>query len=110
MEVVTITEKLSIENCIACGMAFGMPSAVEKGRRRDHKSFYCPNGHGQHYAAENEEEKLRRQLTDAMARETSLRDESDRIKRRIANGVCPCCNRTFKHLGRHMKNKHPTFK
>ncbi len=32
-----------------------------------------------------------------------------RIKNRIAAGVCPCCNRSFQNLSRHMSNKHPTF-
>ena len=30
-----------------------------------------------------------------------------RTEKRIANGVCPCCNRTFKDLAAHMKTKHP---
>jgi hypothetical protein len=24
-------------------------------------------------------------------------------------GVCPCCNRTFQQLARHMKAKHPGY-
>jgi len=32
-----------------------------------------------------------------------------RIKNRIGNGVCPCCNRTFKDLASHMKCKHPEY-
>lgn len=28
-------------------------------------------------------------------------------EKRIANGVCPCCNRTFADLARHMQSKHP---
>ncbi|HYC31767.1 MAG TPA: hypothetical protein VEB59_05720, partial [Gemmatimonadales bacterium] len=30
-----------------------------------------------------------------------------KIKRRVAGGVCPCCNRTFSDLARHMSGKHP---
>lgn len=33
-----------------------------------------------------------------------------RIKNRVANGVCPCCTRTFQNLHRHMETKHPEFK
>ena len=33
-----------------------------------------------------------------------------RIKNRVANGVCPCCNRHFTNLERHMKGQHPDFK
>lgn len=32
-----------------------------------------------------------------------------KLKKRAANGVCPCCNRTFVDLARHMAGKHPTF-
>lgn len=27
--------------------------------------------------------------------------------KRVQNGVCPCCNRSFWNLERHMKSKHP---
>lgn len=33
-----------------------------------------------------------------------------KTKKRVSNGVCPCCNRTFKQLARHMENKHPEYK
>lgn len=26
---------------------------------------------------------------------------------RIGAGICPCCNRTFSQLARHMQSKHP---
>ena len=32
-----------------------------------------------------------------------------RIKNRVGHGVCPCCNRTFQNLKRHMTAKHPDF-
>jgi hypothetical protein len=28
---------------------------------------------------------------------------------RVASGVCPCCNRSFVNLRRHMKTQHPEF-
>lgn len=39
--------------------------------------------------------------------EENKRKESDRKLKRIHNGVCPCCNRSFVNLQRHMKTKHP---
>lgn len=33
-----------------------------------------------------------------------------KTKKRIGNGVCPCCNRTFQNLMNHMKTKHPKYK
>lgn len=32
-----------------------------------------------------------------------------RLRKRASAGVCPCCNRTFSQLARHMQTKHPTF-
>lgn len=40
---------------------------------------------------------------------TRYKNERDRIKARVANGVCPCCNRTFKNLASHMAGKHPDY-
>ncbi|WP_165394478.1 helix-turn-helix domain-containing protein [Pseudoxanthomonas winnipegensis] len=31
------------------------------------------------------------------------------MRQRVMNGVCPCCNRTFENLRRHMHDKHPEF-
>lgn len=31
------------------------------------------------------------------------------LRNRAAAGVCPCCNRTFEQLGRHMTTKHPEY-
>ncbi len=32
-----------------------------------------------------------------------------KTKKRIAGGVCPCCNRSFVSLARHMKSQHPEY-
>lgn len=61
-----------------------------------------------------ETEKARRQQAENAVRQTSedLRKEKaskDRLKKRIKNGVCPCCHRTVSQLARHMKTKHPDF-
>ncbi len=33
--------------------------------------------------------------------------KAKRIQRRAHAGLCPCCNRTFQDVVRHMKAKHP---
>jgi hypothetical protein len=116
--------------CCACGVEFAMPSSLRKKRLADHKEFYCPNGHAQHYTGESEAERLKRELVAANERIDSerkrhewtrkdldnqknvnagLRGEITKIKHRVGNGVCPCCNRTFTNLRRHMGTKHPGF-
>jgi hypothetical protein len=99
--------------------------------RGPNNPFYCPNGHKQHYTGQSDADKereradqLQRQLTAAeerAKRQHELREAAERqaaaargqvtrIKKRVGNGVCPCCNRTFSDLQRHMHTKHPEFK
>ena len=113
---------VSIECCRpGCGMTFAVPEHWVKSRREDHANFYCPNGHTLHYSAETEAERLRKQLAQMTSRcdqtQAALRDTSKqldtvkknqkRLKTRISKGVCPCCNRQFQNLRRHMETKHP---
>lgn len=32
-----------------------------------------------------------------------------KTRKRVAGGVCPCCNRSFVNLGRHMAGQHPDY-
>jgi predicted RNase H-like nuclease (RuvC/YqgF family) len=43
--------------CAACGIRFSIPNAVDERRREDHKTFYCPNGHGNYYPGPSAKEK-----------------------------------------------------
>ncbi len=111
-------------SCCSCGVIFGMPSDLNDCYQADSdKWFYCPNGHKQHYS-KSTEEKLREEIrakANAITRKdneiaelqnslTKTSRKLNRTEKRIANGVCPCCNRTFKDLAAHMQTKHPEFK
>ena len=128
MSVYTVSHTITLDTteCYQCGIIFGAPEDWFNNRKRKKDTFYCPNGHGQHFVGKTHEEQLR-ELRDEAARERSRRDQAEadartqrglatryrnernRIKTRVAGGVCPCCNRTFKQLARHMKSKHPGF-
>lgn len=105
-----------------------MPESWNEHYRKTHDWFYCPAGHQQHYTGETEAERLKRQVAQLQttierkeAYEQTLRNEVreqrlkcaavrgvvTKIKRRIYAGVCPCCNRTFQNLARHMHTQHP---
>lgn len=104
-----------------CGVAFCVPDVWVNARKNDHLTWYCPNGHQRHWPQETEAEKLRRQLDNTKqqiaraedeAREAAVeRDKAvrsrDRMKRRIVNGTCPCCKRSFSNVADHMRSKHP---
>jgi hypothetical protein len=130
MSTQTFTGTLTIVECPGCHMDFGITPSFEAARRNDHKTFWCPAGCAQSYRSKSEEEKLREQLATserrrgyAEARTTSLRDQlgaterslrghkaaKTRIKNRIAAGVCPCCNRSFQNVARHMAGQHPEY-
>ena len=112
---------LSVEfyqiTCANCGVSFGVPAMFDSKRRENHANFYCPSGHVNYYPAETEAEQLRRELgaektrhqaTLARLNTTERRaKKAERQIKRVTRGVCPCCNRTFENLARHMQTKHP---
>lgn len=125
----TYTGTLAIEECCSCHITFAMPKDFQHRCRETGQRFYCPLGHGQVYAT-TEIQKLKDELRrekfwrdNAETRARAARDQADaaersaaaykgvatRIKRRVANGVCPCCKRTFADLARHMAGKHPGY-
>lgn len=116
----TRTITLNLQECPNCGVVYGLSEDYENQRRQDHKRFFCPNGHSLSYKQESREERLKRQL-EATTRQLSrtqsrlgvtkrqkaaAKGQLTKAKRRIANGVCPCCNRTFSDLAAHMHCKH----
>lgn len=112
---------LVVLECCRCHIDFGLPEEMHNKARKDPSIwFYCPAGHHQHFpAGKSDEAKLR----EAEAREVALRDqlhaaEADaektrgvllRDRQRFANGVCPCCNRTFQNVLNHMRGEHPDY-
>ena len=117
-------EWFETEQCCTCGMSFAMTTDFMRRRRDDRKPFYCPSGHSQHYTGKTEAQKLKdelerkqRDLEAANAMTLAAEVERARIAKahnkmraRVMNGVCPCCNRTFQNLMAHMKTEHPEFK
>lgn len=105
--------------CCSCGVIFGIEKNFKQRLRDSGDSFYCPAGHGQHYT-ETAEKKYKREiesLEDRLRWAQQGRDSArnslkatkghlTRIKKRVANGVCPCCKRSFANLANHMKNQH----
>jgi hypothetical protein len=120
----TYTGTLAIEECCNCHITFAMPAdfqrrCLEAGTAM---TFYCPLGHGQHYTA-SEVQRLRDRLARTEARERAARDQADaaerskraykgqltKARKRIGNGTCPCCNRHFVNVERHMRGQHPDY-
>jgi len=124
-------------DCCVCGQVFGVTKSTNQRLREQHESFYCPAGHKQYFAGKSDLEVARekiaarerelqeqREFTDRIRKQrdeaerkalaekrvkTRYKNDRDRIKARVGNGVCPCCNRTFQDLSKHMQCKHPKF-
>ena len=99
--------------CCNCGVWFSSPILSE--REIDKKSFYCPNGHPQHYLGEPLSTTIKRLESDLSHKVSQLwseRSRADAAESRVkqfASGKCPCCQQKFRRLREHMKRKHPRF-
>jgi hypothetical protein len=121
---INIGVELITEECCACGVLFAFPTTLRERLLADHsRNFYCPNGHSQRYLGKTEADKQRERaerlerqvanldedLRSAYASNRAIRGQVTKLKKRVANGVCPCCHRTFANLGRHMAGQHPHY-
>ncbi len=131
--VLNFDTALVSHTCGKCGITWAQPQDFTGARRVDGETFYCPNGHPRVFR-ETDVEKLRKEMQaqiDRKERERKwaaeardrYREQAESEKRshaatkgkltktknRIAGGVCPCCNRSFADLHRHMTSKHPDF-
>lgn len=127
------TTTLTVMECGECGVTFALDDDYIAERRKDHRTWYCPNGHARHYPQKNETEMLRAQLDQAQAEigwqqrrrknaeadaEYARRQSAARkgvitkMKNRITNGICPVpgCKRSgFDDVLMHIAVKHPDF-
>jgi hypothetical protein len=111
-------------DCATCGVDFAIPRKLQEIRLIDGATFYCPFGHHNVYGPGKSREELQRERAEAFERQLANLDETLRSERashaatkgkltrerkRTTAGVCPCCDRSFVQLARHMKTKHPDF-
>lgn len=114
--------QLAVMDCATCGLVFAVDSTYDQRRRSDGASFKCPNGHILSYN-ETEADRLRKEKERLNARLIAQMDQAHaaqreaaeakaseiRLRWRVGNGVCPCCQRTFPGLASHVAQKHPEF-
>lgn len=116
---------VSVGICCRCRCPMALPIELYKAAKSSPKIiFYCAYGHEQHFLeGESEETRLRRdrdrlkqeaarleeERSNAIVRAEKAEKATKRLKRRAAGGSCPCCDKTFADMGRHMKVRHPGF-
>ncbi len=125
--------RLELLQCGECSIQFAVPDYWLADKRRTKDQFTCPNGHvrvfrkteedalREQLAAKDEEMKWRAKWQDEELQRTKKdrdsfkfkamaeRGHKVRLQKRIANGVCPCCTRSFANLSQHMAHMHPDF-
>jgi uncharacterized protein with PIN domain len=97
-------------------------------KRSESIMFHCAYGHAQHFPKGDSQLNMVTRERDRLAQNLAQRDDhirqlsrdlstvtqqretlkraAARTKKRIGNGVCPECNRSFENLQRHMHTKH----
>ncbi len=119
-------------NCHRCGTQYFLPMPLYISAKANERiSFCCPYGHSAHFPSGPTAEDKLRQERDRLAQRVAEKDDEikrqrdrvettqrqlyaakgrvTRIKNRVGHGVCPCCNRTFGDLQRHMASKHADY-
>lgn len=118
-------------NCGECGGVYAIQEKYRAEKYQSGGSWHCPYCQvGWGYGNNNENSRLKKQLEEANARAERERvrkvdalAEADHFRKsrngmkgalvstqkRVKNGVCPCCKRTFSCLADHMATKHPDY-
>ena len=122
MHTITHEVIMIIEECANCRMLFGITRDFKDSLLTKGGSFYCPQGHGLNYG-KSENDKLKSWLEQERNNTQWWKEEAEskarslsatkgvltRTKKRLSGGACPCCNRQFVNLARHMNTKHPEY-
>lgn len=113
--------------CWVCGVPFCISSTLRDAINRDNGVLFCPRGDrlglGESDLSKLQKEKessergLQAQVNKATHARLVAERERDKAKkeklaveRRIAHGICPCCNKTFADIANHMVTEHKDFR
>lgn len=121
---------LKVMTCPICGVVYAIPAALQANayKRGEGKiQWFCCNGHQLGYHGDSEAERQLKIMRER-ARMASARADADRdlrihteaqlrsqkgattkARKRHAAALCPCCNRSFVQLKRHMDTQHPSY-
>lgn len=112
METLIDTVKVIIDKCISCGTSFGIEEELLLELQKTGRVFYCPNGHSMVYSEpfekqlKNAKEQAKWWKAEAEAKAQQLTEAHDNI----IKGKCPCCNRKFVSLRKHIEKAHPEYR
>lgn len=118
--------------CGTCGVTHTVPLVVYLNALEEGGWWHCPSGHQRGFREGRKEKEALRRERDKLKQEAARLEEEaasalrerdlaerraaaakkqlTKLHKRVGNGHCPCCNRGFVNLQRHMAAKHPDFK
>ena len=121
MQTTTITQskKLVLEECFTCGIGIAMTESQKRAYHELGMTIRCVLGHGT-VRRKTEVQRLKDQLSEQKKRTAKLEGEivgkdallhietkkRRSLERRVRNGVCPHCRRSFQNLKRHIASQH----
>jgi len=122
-EFITFSTLLEKEECGYCGGIYAISNNFIERRKEKGGSWYCPYCGSKWHFTKTEIQKLEEKLQNTknlLACEISRHDQTKaslngyksantRLKNRASKGICPCCNRYFENLHKHMETKHPNY-
>lgn len=126
MATITYTGTLTVLRCW-CGITLAVPQDLRDHQLRHHHDgtsevgIYCPLGHQFIPSGEPQYKRLERRLANkdedlraerashatTKGQLTATKGQLTKTRKRAANGVCPCCQRSFVNVARHVRTKHP---
>ncbi len=135
MKNLTFTDTVTLKTmkCGTCGMRFALPQTFYDSCYNEGGFWTCPLGHSRGWNKGNTPTELEKLEAKIAAKDNDLeyyrkrnneifeqkerverqlaaqKGQVTKLKKRVAAGVCPCCNRTFQNLSRHMTAKHADF-
>ena len=117
-------QTLAFDTCPKCRVLHGFPRFLYDAAKANAEiKIHCPNGHPWHYKSREElceDERVRRErdllrqqiaqkddeIAAARKSASAARGQVTRLRNRAAAGMCPCCNRHFDNVQRHIESKH----
>jgi hypothetical protein len=115
----TFQETISLTkiDCGMCGASYAINERFRQKCEQEGHSWTCPyckcvwgyTNNNENSRLKKELEQKQRDLTAAKCetlRQEQLREKAEKKLRRVHNGVCPCCKRSFQNLQRHMATVH----
>lgn len=127
-----VDQSLTVLNCGVCSIVHAIPKQLYDRCQETGERWYCPNGHYLHFIETEADrqrkkaEQLERRLRSTQDTAARWRANADRerrsaiaykghltrVRRRIANGVCPVpgCKRSgFERVMAHIASQHPDW-